>query len=820
MNPVRMIYVAVRFLLSRSVGFAAAVLLATAACSMADGMPAVVPQASGPETDSNDIYWDDQFDVGPAGPVYAVAADRAGNVYVGGIFTSIGSTVANNIAKWDGTSWSSLGSGVDSVSTTAVYALAVSGSDLYVAGTFTMAGGVSVKNIARWNGASWSALGSGTNGDVYSLAATGSDLYVGGDFTSAGGVNAKNIAKWNGSSWSALAPGTGGAVYAIATNGTGLYAAGDFTTAGLVNASHIARWDGASWSALGNGTSETISALAMVGSDLYAGGNFTTAGLVSAGHIAKWNGSDWSAVGDGTNGYVTALTAIGNTLFVGGGFTLAGEVSAGRIAKWDGVSWSALGSGTDGGVYALAIGGNSLFAGGQFTKAGLKSSVYFAEWQPRVDVTTVTLPANPGVVTIGDSPFGFYRPALMTGSGTTVSYSGGLPASVTLDRAEEIRFTGRRVNGAFTLTPAGMEFGGDGAVLQVEFSEDDVFLFGGVYTDFRAVELTYPADYPANTESVTTTVLANQNAPVPVRVENGKQIYSISAPVTRIGSTYGAVNPAAANVGSIKVTILPTAAVAAGAQWTLDGSTWRSPGTVDDLPVGSYTVTFKTLSGWTTPPTVDVVVKSGVVATATGTYVTAGSLQVTIFPHRAVNAGAKWSIDGGKKWRDPGILDGMSAGAYTVVFKPLSGWTTPADQEITVKSGETTIVRGTYQDTSGPDLMASWRAPVTHKTRSTRQGSRHTLNGRVQVTNAGDEMARNARVRFYLSADGVTTTNTIAEATIRKLKARKTRMVRLRTTLPLGPSPSGQYVIAAVDPDSIIDEQNEDNNQAVSGPVP
>jgi len=60
-----------------------------------------------------------------------------------------------------------------------VYALALSGSNVYAGGTFTTAGGSAAKNIAKWNGSSWSALGSGMNRPVNALVVSGCDLYAG-----------------------------------------------------------------------------------------------------------------------------------------------------------------------------------------------------------------------------------------------------------------------------------------------------------------------------------------------------------------------------------------------------------------------------------------------------------------------------------------------------------------------------------------------------------------------------------------------------------------------------------------------------------------
>ena len=55
-------------------------------------------------------------------------------------------------------------------------------------GDFTTAGGVAANHIAKWDGSAWSALGSGMNGNVLALTLDSSgNLYAGGDFTIAGG---------------------------------------------------------------------------------------------------------------------------------------------------------------------------------------------------------------------------------------------------------------------------------------------------------------------------------------------------------------------------------------------------------------------------------------------------------------------------------------------------------------------------------------------------------------------------------------------------------------------------------------------------------
>src|SRR5687767_9480350 len=43
-------------------------------------------------------------------PVNASVVDASGNLYICGGFTIVGNTLATNMAKWDGTNWSALGS--------------------------------------------------------------------------------------------------------------------------------------------------------------------------------------------------------------------------------------------------------------------------------------------------------------------------------------------------------------------------------------------------------------------------------------------------------------------------------------------------------------------------------------------------------------------------------------------------------------------------------------------------------------------------------------------------------------------------------------
>ena len=308
--------------------------------------------------------------------------------------------MVNNIARWDGTIWNALGSGVNNY----IYAMAAVGRYVYAAGMFTSAGGVAATNIARWDGTNWSALGRGVTGSsglVKTLATDGTNLYVSGSFTNASGVMVNNIAVWDGTNWSAFHgdPGTNKAIFAILVDGSNIYLGGNFSKAGGVPANNIVKWNGSSYVALGSGlagTNVAIYAMARMKGDLYVCGSFTNAGGVAVQNVARWNGSTWTNLAEG----VTASPAVplllyglgtgpDGRLYIGGMFDSAGTLGVCDLAAWDGTNWQVVRAEAENGTFffgslsvvnsvrAMAVNGNDLYASGIFTAASNHPGYFF-----------------------------------------------------------------------------------------------------------------------------------------------------------------------------------------------------------------------------------------------------------------------------------------------------------------------------------------------------------------------------------------------------------------------------------------------------------
>ena len=214
------------------------------------------------------------------------------------------------------------------------------GGGLVVGGEFTVIGGKSISYLARWNGSDWFPLGSGVDGPVRALLLDGNRLLVGGDFRHAGGLPVDGLALWD-NDWSMLTTGPAGHGEFHSIRAMTFYQ-GDFIVAGVFESAsdhgirNIARYGNESWEALGSGLDGTIQALAIYDNSLYATGSFS--GPVAI--LARWNGTTWSGFAEFSGGFGTALTVFQDRLWVGGSFVRAiGQPDVG-LAAWDGAAWT------------------------------------------------------------------------------------------------------------------------------------------------------------------------------------------------------------------------------------------------------------------------------------------------------------------------------------------------------------------------------------------------------------------------------------------------------------------------------------------------
>lgn len=115
------------------------------------------------------------------------------NVFAAGFFSIVGNEAIDAVAHWDGTKWQKLGTGIPSVASSGITALAASGERLYVGQT----GNARANSVYVWNGTAWSTLPGilsaiGTGVFINSLVPDGPDLYAGGRFDEIEGVPVGN----------------------------------------------------------------------------------------------------------------------------------------------------------------------------------------------------------------------------------------------------------------------------------------------------------------------------------------------------------------------------------------------------------------------------------------------------------------------------------------------------------------------------------------------------------------------------------------------------------------------------------------------------
>jgi len=358
-------------------------------------------------------------------------------LYAGGAFTTAGGEPAARVARWDGTTWSPLGTGIRGTQDefdADVFAMISfddgHGQGLFVGGDFDRAGEVQEANsIAVWRNGEWSPVGGGVRssfggkGTIRSFGVfddgAGPALYMGGLFDMAGGRPASCIAKWNGLVWTKLGNGLSFTANSMAEfddgRGRALFVAGAFADprGGFIDVA-VAKWNGNAWEGMPtrgprgdwyNYNPCPIGHFCPVydpprgdvltvfdagrGDVLILAGAFKI-GLDDFQSPIQWNGRRWSAVqGGSVDGRILSLAVHDDggdeAVYAGGSFSAVGRVECRQIARWNGRFWTELGQGAQPGpVHALASfddgSGPALYVAGDIESVGGQSTQNIARW--------------------------------------------------------------------------------------------------------------------------------------------------------------------------------------------------------------------------------------------------------------------------------------------------------------------------------------------------------------------------------------------------------------------------------------------------------
>ena len=324
--------------------------------------------------DSNDVIFSVQTNT-------LESVDGRCVLYAGGSTTG-----GSGVKQWDGltSQWLAFGGGIIGSGgsfgdvNSLEYGNIGEGDSLYVLGRFSHVGDpqnpLPANNVARWDGSQWHSLGSGLtlgsvpkNGSAHVLFifddGSGARLFAGGNFVDPLDPNSEiAVAVWDGSSWQPAAAGfdSPDVVWDFCSfddgSGEALYAAGGFLRPDS-GSDLLAKWNGSSWVKVATGTPSDSVAHTLetwndgTGVSLYMGGMFEQVeGIPATNAIARLDGQGqgWSSVGGGmsNNENIVFDLAVyddgsGSALYATGAFTIP-ELSSDNIAKWDTVSWSTL----------------------------------------------------------------------------------------------------------------------------------------------------------------------------------------------------------------------------------------------------------------------------------------------------------------------------------------------------------------------------------------------------------------------------------------------------------------------------------------------
>jgi Secretion system C-terminal sorting domain len=223
-------------------------------------------------------------------------------------------------------------------------------SKVYATGEFNHAGGVFADQVAVYDGQTWSPLGSGWgcypnsvgNAPNSIVERDGELLFGGGDAFCALNYDHSRFHKFDGQNWNIA--GYSNNILNLRWAGGELFALGPFDTLDTRRVINLGRWNGSYWEQFGDTTwlhkIYQIAKVIQYQGDFYFGGNLN----YEPGRqeeVIRWDGDSFESLDGGIKGdsWVNTLAEYQGKLWVGGLFEQATGNVGQCIMTWDGQQW-------------------------------------------------------------------------------------------------------------------------------------------------------------------------------------------------------------------------------------------------------------------------------------------------------------------------------------------------------------------------------------------------------------------------------------------------------------------------------------------------
>jgi hypothetical protein len=118
---------------------------------------------------------------------------------------------------------------------------------------------------------------------------------------------------------------------------------------------------------------------------------------------------------------------------------------------------------------------------------------------------------------------------------------------------------------------------------------------------------------------------------------------------------------------------------------------------------------------------------------------------------------------------------------------------------------------------AGPDLTGEW----VLLSQNCKKG-KCKISGTIKIENKGNQGSSFTFVDFYLSDDATYDEGDtqLKRSSTGKIKAGRSKVIRLSYNFPKGQNAMDKYIIAVIDPGNLVTETDETNNTIVYGPIP